>query len=135
MSEQNYKPDYLVSPDEVVKDYLIDKYHYDQSSSMALELASMELDIVENELKEIVWCSGMITPVIATKLEKLGRPAHFWLNLERQYQEDRARLSGISEFQVDKTSWFYKNCKRQRRNGAKICSECPFRKSIERGEE
>jgi len=28
-------------------------------------------------------------------------------------------------------SWFYKNCKRQRKAGAKICGECPFREGIE----
>lgn len=37
-------------------------------------------------------------------------------------------------FEVDKTTWFYKNCKIQRRKGAKICSECPFRSFIEAGE-
>ena len=34
-------------------------------------------------------------------------------------------------FKLDKSSWFYKNCKRQRKQGAKICGECPFRKWIE----
>ena len=28
-------------------------------------------------------------------------------------------------------SHFYRNCKRQRRNKAKICGECPFREGIE----
>lgn len=32
---------------------------------------------------------------------------------------------------IDRNSWFYKNCKRQRKNGAKICQECPFREYIE----
>jgi len=32
---------------------------------------------------------------------------------------------------VDKTSWWYKNCKAQRRKGAKICNSCPFRQQIE----
>ena len=30
---------------------------------------------------------------------------------------------------------WYKNCKRQRKVGAKICQDCPFRKVIERKEE
>lgn len=30
-----------------------------------------------------------------------------------------------------KQTWFYTNCKRQRKAGAKICQECPFRKDIE----
>ena len=33
--------------------------------------------------------------------------------------------------EVNFSSWFYKNCKRQRKAGAKICQVCPFRKIIE----
>lgn len=44
----------------------------------------------------------------------------------------------INSFQVfpkiDKTTWFYTNCERQRRKGAKICGCCPFRKGIENQE-
>jgi hypothetical protein len=32
---------------------------------------------------------------------------------------------------VDFSSWFYRNCKIQRRKGAKICQVCPFRSGIE----
>jgi len=32
---------------------------------------------------------------------------------------------------VDMGSWFYKNCRSQRRRGAKICQSCPFRGTIE----
>ena len=32
---------------------------------------------------------------------------------------------------LDFTSWFYRNCRTQRRKGAKICGECPFRAGIE----
>lgn len=32
---------------------------------------------------------------------------------------------------LDMSSWFYRNCRIQRRKGAKICQECPFRKGIE----
>ena len=31
-------------------------------------------------------------------------------------------------------SWWYKNCRRQRKAKAKICNECPFRKWIEEQE-
>ena len=30
-----------------------------------------------------------------------------------------------------KDTWFYKNCKTQRKRGAKICDSCPFRELIE----
>jgi len=36
--------------------------------------------------------------------------------------------------EIDKTTWFYKNCKRQRRLSAKICQICPFRAGIEKQE-
>jgi DNA modification methylase len=35
------------------------------------------------------------------------------------------------EFVLDTTSWWYKNCKRQRKRKGKICNSCPFRKYIE----
>jgi len=35
---------------------------------------------------------------------------------------------------IDFNSWFYKNCKRQRKNKAKICQVCPFRPYIEEQE-
>jgi len=35
---------------------------------------------------------------------------------------------------IDKKSWFYENCKRQRKAGAKICQCCPFRLGIEKQE-
>ena len=35
---------------------------------------------------------------------------------------------------IDMGTWFYKNCKTQRRRGAKICQVCPFREGIEEQE-
>lgn len=34
-------------------------------------------------------------------------------------------------YQNGRPTWFYENCKRQRKNGAKICITCPFRVEIE----
>ena len=31
-------------------------------------------------------------------------------------------------------SWFWQNCRRQRKDGAKICQSCPFREGIEAAE-
>jgi len=36
---------------------------------------------------------------------------------------------------IDFNSHWYKNCKRRRKEKAKICNECPFRKEIEKWEE
>lgn len=42
---------------------------------------------------------------------------------------------GMSIFPIiDKKSRFYKNCKQQRKKGAKICQDCPFRQGIEEQE-
>jgi len=40
----------------------------------------------------------------------------------------------MSKFTLDKKSWFYKNCKQQRKREAKICQVCPFREWIEKEE-
>lgn len=40
----------------------------------------------------------------------------------------------MKKIKIDFNSWFYKNCKRQRRNKAKICQVCPFRSYIENEE-
>ena len=36
---------------------------------------------------------------------------------------------------INKKSRWYINCKRQRKVGAKICQDCPFRKDIEKCEQ
>jgi hypothetical protein len=38
------------------------------------------------------------------------------------------------KIKLDEKSWFYKNCKRQRKRNAKICQCCPFRSEIENQE-
>ena len=40
----------------------------------------------------------------------------------------------MKKIKIDKKTWFYKNCKRQRKNKAKICDTCPFREYIEKEE-
>lgn len=40
----------------------------------------------------------------------------------------------MKNIKIDFNSWFYKNCKRQRRAKAKICQVCPFRSYIEKQE-
>ena len=47
----------------------------------------------------------------------------------------RLTQAGFVWVEIDRTSWFYKNCRRQRKNEAKICNECPFRETIESQEE
>jgi len=40
----------------------------------------------------------------------------------------------MKNIKIDFKSWFYRNCKRQRKNKAKICQVCPFREYIEKQE-
>jgi len=40
----------------------------------------------------------------------------------------------MKNFTIRFDSWWYKNCRQQRRKGAKICNECPFKKWIEEQE-
>ncbi len=78
--KNQYLPDYLVTPGEVIEDYLE-------------AFGNIEAD---ETIKKIVNGMSPITPEIALKLENMfGRPAHFWNNLESQFQEDRLRLKKL----------------------------------------
>jgi len=57
-------------------------------------------------------CAGCVG-----KLEEIVEP------LRRRLEE--------AEKPIDTSTWFYKNCRSQRRRGAKICQVCPFRRRIE----
>lgn len=88
-----YVPDYLVTPGEVLDDYL-ESYGMTQS-----ELAD-RTGLAKKTINEIIKAKSPITPETALKFERvLGRPAHFWNNLERQYQEDRTRLAEKARLQ------------------------------------
>lgn len=82
-----YLPDYLVRPGEIVEEYL------DGLGMTQAELAS-RTGLAKKTINEIIKGKSPITPETAMKLERtIGRPAHFWNNLERQFQEDRIRLA------------------------------------------
>lgn len=82
-----YVPDYAISPGEILEEYL-DSYGMTQA-----ELAD-RLGFAKKTVNEITKGKAPITPDTSLKLERVfSRPAHFWNNLEQQYQEDRARLA------------------------------------------
>jgi addiction module HigA family antidote len=82
-----YVPDYLVTPGEVLEDYL--GYTGITQTSLADRTG-----LSKKTINEIVKAKSAITAETALKFERtLGRPAHFWSNLERQYQEDKVRLA------------------------------------------
>jgi len=82
-----YVPDYLVTPGEILEEYL--KYTELSQASLAERTG-----LSKKTINEIVKAKSAITAETALKFERtLGRPAHFWSNLERQYQEDKTRLA------------------------------------------
>ena len=83
----SYAPDYLVKPGEIIENYL--EYAGFTQSSLAERTG-----LSKKTINEIIKAKSAITAETALKLERtLGRPAHFWSNLERQYQEDKIRLA------------------------------------------
>lgn len=86
-TKNTYTPDYLVTPGEVLVDYL------DSFGMTQAELAT-RTGMAKKTINEIIKGKSPLTPETSLKLERvLGRPAHFWNNLERQYQEERIRLA------------------------------------------
>jgi len=87
LNENQFVPDYVVPPGEILEDYL-ESYGMTQ-----VELAD-RLGFTTKTVNEIVKGKAPITADTSIKLERVfSRPAHFWNNLERQYQEDLARLA------------------------------------------
>ena len=82
-----YVPDYMVTPGEVLEDYL-------ENAGLTQASLADRTGLSKKTINEIVKAKSAITAETALKFERtLGRPAHFWSNLERQYQEDKTRLA------------------------------------------
>jgi addiction module HigA family antidote len=82
-----YVPDYLVAPGEILKDYL-------ECSGLTQTSLAERTGLSKKTINEIIKAKSTITAETALKFEcTLGRPAHFWSGLERQYQEDKTRLA------------------------------------------
>jgi HTH-type transcriptional regulator / antitoxin HigA len=95
MQTNRFIPDYLIAPGEVLEDYL------DDLGMTQAELAD-RTGLTKKTINEIIKAKTPITPETALRLEiVLGRPAHFWSNLERQYQDDRVRLAEHQRLESD----------------------------------
>lgn len=82
-----YAPDYIVFPGEVLEEYL-------EAYSMTQTELAARTGLTKKTINGIIKGKSPITSETALKLERsLGRPAHFWNNLERQFQEDCSRLA------------------------------------------
>lgn len=85
MDRLNEEPRSVLHPGETVTEYL-EVHEWSQG-----ELAR-RTDLTPKTISEICNGKAPITPPTALALEKaLGRPAHFWLNLQRRYDEAQAR--------------------------------------------
>ena len=92
-AENKYVPDYTVLPGEVLEEYL-------DSSGMTQVMLAKRLGLTKKTINHIIKGKAPITPDTSLGLERVfGRPAHFWNNLEQQYQEDCARLADLERLQ------------------------------------
>jgi addiction module HigA family antidote len=82
-----YVPDYLVTPGQVLEDYL-------EHAGLTQAALAYRTGLPKKTIAEIVKAKSAITAETALMFERtLGHTAHFWSNLERQYQEDKTRLA------------------------------------------
>jgi HTH-type transcriptional regulator / antitoxin HigA len=94
-TKPNYLPDYIVTPGEILSDYL-------ESLGMTQAELSQRSGLTEKTISEIIQGKSALTPETALKLEYcLGRPAHFWNNLEMQYRQDCTRLAAKEQLVSD----------------------------------
>jgi addiction module HigA family antidote len=86
MDSPNHDPRSILHPGETVTEYL-DVHGWSQSD------LARRTDLTAKTISEICNAKAPITPTTALAFEKvLGRPAHFWLNLQRRYDEAQARV-------------------------------------------
>ncbi|MCL2609654.1 MAG: HigA family addiction module antitoxin [Treponema sp.] len=86
-SAKGFDPDYAVAPGEVLGEYL-------EYSGITQAALAARTGLAPKTINEIVKAKASITAETALRFERtLGRPAHFWGNLERRYREDVARLA------------------------------------------
>ena len=92
-----YQPDYLVTPGDVIQDYLV-------SLSMTQTDLAKRLGMTVKTINEIINGKSPITYETSIKLERvLGRPSHFWNNLESQYQDKLIRMRETQSLDVSYT--------------------------------
>jgi len=85
-NKNQFNPDYAVLPGDILLEYL-------ENIGMTQAELAAQMGVTIKTINEIIKGKAPITPETALKLETvLGRPAHFWNNLEQNYQEDRREL-------------------------------------------
>lgn len=90
-----YRPDYAVSPGEVLAAEL-------ELRGMTQQELAKRTGLTPKHIISIAKAKSAITPETAIKLERaLGMPAEYWMNLESQYQEVLARLNEEEKLERD----------------------------------
>lgn len=85
-SNEQFNPDYIVTPGMVLEDYL-------EGLDMTQSQLAMRTGLTPKTVNEIINAKTPITYETAHKFETvLGRPAHFWNKLESDFQEDKIRF-------------------------------------------
>ncbi len=83
-----YHPDFVLLPGETLRKTL-------EALGLSQGELARQTGIPKKTLSEILWGRKAITAKTALQFEKiLGVPASFWINLEQNYQESLARLTG-----------------------------------------
>lgn len=82
-----FRPDYAIPPGETIREIIED-------GGMSQAELARRLKRSPVNLNEIIQGNKSITPETALRLEAvLGVPAHFWINLQSQYDETKARTA------------------------------------------
>ena len=82
-----YRPDYAVSPGEVLELEL-------EARGMKQQELAKRTGLTPKHIGALVNAKSAITPETAIKLERaIGMPAQYWMNLESHYQEVLARVA------------------------------------------
>lgn len=93
--KNQYTPNYAVHPGEILEEYL-------DTLGMSQTELSDRTGIVLKHINEIIKGKAPVTSETALKLERsVGHPAHFWNNLQRLYEETKARLADRKRLEAD----------------------------------
>lgn len=92
---EEFLPMIAIPPGETIKDYL-------EALDMTQNELATRLGITVKHLNNIINGNAPITYETAIKLERvIGPSANFWINLENNYQLDKARLDEVEKFKQD----------------------------------
>jgi addiction module HigA family antidote len=95
VTKNSYLPDYLVTPGEVLLDFL-------EGLNITQAELSDRTGLTRKTINGIIKAKEPISPETALKLERaLGRSAHYWSNLERNFQDDKVRLAEKTRMEAE----------------------------------